>query len=42
MWMAPAAVFDVRGMDRDTFDTMYEAFEEARENARQEALHGFD
>ena len=42
MWMAPAAIFMVPGMDRETFDNMFEAFEEAREEARAEALSAFD
>ena len=42
LWLTVPEVFRVRGMDRDTFDGMFEKFQGLREQRRNDALSGFE
>lgn len=41
MWLPVSAIMAVAGMDREILDNMFEEFDEARTDARIEALRGF-
>ena len=42
LWLNVSEIFGVRGVDRDKFDGMFETFEEARQQRRNDALSGFE
>ena len=42
LWLTVPELFNVPGMDRESFDDMFETFEKVREERRNDALNGFE